>query len=110
MTLITMNIFNSKGSGTLIGDNNSFFLTPALGDSWSHACSTRIIMDFCNKSVLEEVVSSDEKGRQLLKSLVLQNEPFHKYKFLSMLKSPKHSTPTKPAILRVTSEGIRDAF
>ena len=108
--LITIIILNSKGSGHEISDNSSYFLTPALGDSWAHACSTRIIMDFCSKGVLEEAVASDEKGRQLLRSIALQNEPYHKYKFLSMIKSSKHKTPTKPAIFRVTSEGIRDAF
>ena len=85
-------------------------MTPALGDSWSHACSTSIIMDFCNKSVLEEVVNSDEAARQLMRNIAFQNETYHKYRFLSMVKSPRHQTPTVPAVFRVTPEGIRDAF
>ena len=67
-------------------------------------------MDFCNKSILEEVVDYDEKARQLMRNIAFKNESYHRYKYLSMVKSPKHKTPTLPAVFRVTSEGIRDAF
>ena len=67
-------------------------------------------MDFCNKSILEEVVNYDEKARQLMRNIAFKNEPYHRYKYLSMVKSSKHKTPTIPAVFRVTSEGIRDAF
>merc|ERR1712126_141359 len=92
-----------------VSSDSSFILTPALGDSWSQSCSTRVMMDFCNKSILEEVVNYDEKARQLMRNIAFKNEPYHRYKYLFMVKSPKHKTPTISAVFRVTSEGIRDA-
>ena len=83
-------------------------MTPALGDSWSHACSTRVIMNFCSRKTLEESVKG-ERGRQLLYNISLQNEHCHKYRSLTMIKSPRYKTPSQTAIFRVTSDGIRDA-
>ena len=84
-------------------------MTPALGDSWSHACSTRVILDFCSRTILEEAATGD-KGQQMMKKLSLQNEPCHKYRSLTMVKSPRYKTPTQPAIFRITTDGIRDAL
>ena len=104
-----LNLYN-LGPEHMSNESSNYILTPALGDSWSHACSTRIIMDFLNKSTLDEVINFDEKARQLMRNIAYQNESYHKYKCLYMVKSPKHKTPTTPAVFRVTSEGIRDAF
>ena len=84
-------------------------MTPALGDSWSHACSSRVILNFCDRHTLEETVKG-EKGRQLLKNISLQNEPCNKYRSLTMIKSPKYKTPSQRAIFRITLDGIRDAI
>ena len=77
--------FFIKGSEHVSSDNSNFILTPALGDSWSHACSTRVIMDFCNKSILEEVVNYDEKAWQLMRNIAFKNEPYHRYKYFKYL-------------------------
>lgn len=90
------------------GDDN-FYMTPALGDSWAHACSSRIILDFCNRKRIEES-DKDEKFMQLLKSIAIHNEPYHKYRTLTLVKSPRHKTPTQFALFRITPDGIRDAL
>ena len=92
----------------ITGNDPGYFMTPALGDSWSHACSSRVILSFCSRKILEETVKGD-KGRQLLKNISMQNEPCHKYRSLTMIKSPRCKTPSQSAIFRVTADGIRDA-
>ena len=89
--------------------NLGYHMTPALGDSWSHACSTRVILDFCNKETFE-AVNKGSKGQHMAKNISLCNEPIHKYRRLTMVKSPRYETPSEPAIFRITSDGIRDAL
>ena len=88
-------------------EDSGYYMTPALGDSWSHACSTRVILDFCSKIILE---GAGDKGQQMMKKLSTQNEPYHKYRSLTMVKSPRYKSPTQSAIFRITSDGIRDAL
>ena len=84
-------------------------MTPALGDSWLHACSTRIVLDFCSRDTFKEAAKSD-KDQHMIRKLSSPNEAYHKYRSLKMVKSPKYQTPTQSAIFRITVDGIRDAF
>jgi hypothetical protein len=79
----------------LIGEIGDGELIPALGESWSHACSTSVSL--CFATIDNEKTSLDEGGSR-------QSE-----KTICLVKSSRTLSGAEGTRFFITQEGIRDS-
>jgi len=66
-------------------------LIPALGDAWTHCCSTQVMLDFYNTNTDP---TKKNTNKRVVRSLKITKSPFAKC--------------TERAVYCITSDGVRD--